>query len=107
LTDGQPQAGPNANADLLYTFERSDGSKQVVYNGWPLYLYVNDSQPGDVNGQAIAPPTGDAFGATWYLVAPDGSMITQTVSEPTAPADGDEGDGGDDGGGGGGGGGYY
>lgn len=32
---------------------RPDGSKQVTYNGWPLYYFINDKQPGDTNGQGI------------------------------------------------------
>ena len=39
------------NSDSLATIERDDGSKQVTYNGWPLYYFANDRQPGNTNGQ--------------------------------------------------------
>src|SRR5262249_45434640 len=33
---------------------RTDGLKQTTYKGWPLYYFVNDPNPGDINGEAIA-----------------------------------------------------
>lgn len=33
------------------TVAREDGSFQVTYNGWPLYYYYEDTQPGQANGQ--------------------------------------------------------
>ncbi len=62
-------AGAQAQADQskLGTTERKDGKKQVTYNGWPLYYYVNDKRSGDTKGQDIK-----AFGGEWYLVTPRG-----------------------------------
>ena len=40
---------------------------QVTYNGWPLYFFVEDIQPGDINGHDI-----ESFGEDWYLVGPNG-----------------------------------
>jgi predicted lipoprotein with Yx(FWY)xxD motif len=65
--DGQPKAENGARASLLGTTRRSDGSTQVVYNGWPLYTYVGDSEPGDATGNDI-----DQFGAEWYALTPAG-----------------------------------
>ena len=106
LTEGAPQPGPELDPELLGTTERPDGSSQVVYNGWPLYRFASDAAPNDVTGQGIAPPEAQAFGATWYLVAPDGSLITAepTPAEDTGAGDGDGDGGGDDDDGGGG---YY
>lgn len=39
--------------------ERSDGSKQVTYNGWPLYYWARDTAVGDTNGQGV--------GNVWYV----------------------------------------
>lgn len=101
LTDGAPEGGPDVDRQLPHTTERDDGTIQVVCTGCPLFLFVNDVAAGDVSGQAIAPPSAQPFGATWYYVfAPDGSTITTTLLEDTAPAGGG-------GGGGGGTGGYY
>jgi predicted lipoprotein with Yx(FWY)xxD motif len=67
---GTPTAGSGANAALIGTTKRSDGTSQVTYNGHPLYLYGGDSQAGDANGQGIV-----AFGGSWFVVAPSGSQI--------------------------------
>ena len=39
---------------------RSDGTRQVAYNGWPLYYWVNDKQPGDMTGEDVH--------HVWYIV---------------------------------------
>lgn len=70
-TDGEPQAAEGVDASLLSTTDRPDGTVQVVYNDWPLYYFVGDENPGDVNGQRI-----ESFGGIWYLVSPAGTAIT-------------------------------
>src|SRR3954452_17393080 len=67
-TTGKPTAGSGLTASMVGTATRSDGSKQVTYNGHPLYLYVGDQKAGDTNGQGV-----NAFGALWYAVSPAGS----------------------------------
>jgi predicted lipoprotein with Yx(FWY)xxD motif len=52
----------------LGTITRDDGSKQVTVNGMPIYLWQKDKAPGDVTGQGV--------NKVWYVVAPDGKMIT-------------------------------
>ena len=37
----------------LGSFTRPDGSKQVMYNGMPLYTFVGDTQAGQANGQGL------------------------------------------------------
>ncbi len=41
---------------------RSGGDKQWAYNGQPLYLYVGDSMPGDVDG--------DGADDVWHVARP-------------------------------------
>jgi predicted lipoprotein with Yx(FWY)xxD motif len=53
-TQGAPVAGAGAIQSMLGTITRDDGTMQVTYNGWPLYLFSGDSAAGDTNG-------------TWYL----------------------------------------
>jgi predicted lipoprotein with Yx(FWY)xxD motif len=70
----------------LSTFTRSDGGKQVAYDGHPLYYFSGDSGAGQVNGQGS-----DAFGAKWWLLNPAGTSITAAVTvsggaAPSAPA---------------------
>jgi predicted lipoprotein with Yx(FWY)xxD motif len=70
-TKGTPIAGHGVKASDLGTITRSDGTKQVTYNGHPLYSFVEDTAAGATKGQGS-----DGFGAKWWLVAPSGSAIT-------------------------------
>jgi predicted lipoprotein with Yx(FWY)xxD motif len=40
-------------AGTLATFKRSDGKRQVSYDGMPLYRFANDKKPGQVTGQGV------------------------------------------------------
>jgi predicted lipoprotein with Yx(FWY)xxD motif len=56
-------AGEGAMADGEWTLVEvtdQDGAmkKMWAYDGWPLYLYVKDTKPGDV--------TGDGAGGVWH-----------------------------------------
>ena len=68
---GEVQTGnTEVQRGLIGTTTRRNGSMQVTYNGWPLYYYALDNQPGDTKGQDIMD-----FGAEWYLVTPDGNEL--------------------------------
>lgn len=75
VATGQPTAAGGAQSTDLGTITRSDGTKQVTYDGHPLYYFVGDTGPGTDKGQGI-----DGFGAKWWLVAPTGSSITTAVT---------------------------
>ena len=77
-TTGTVTASGEAKSSDLSTITRSDGTKQVTYDGHPLYYYSGDSGPGTASGQGS-----DSFGAKWWLVAPTGSDITASVSSFT------------------------
>src|SRR3954454_11974394 len=62
---GKPTIGSGAKASLISTSTRSDGVRQVTYNGHPLYLFKGDSKPGDTNGEGL-----NAFGGSWFAVSP-------------------------------------
>jgi predicted lipoprotein with Yx(FWY)xxD motif len=64
-----------AQASGLGTITRDDGTKQVTYDGHPLYYFSGDSSPGQTNGQGST-----GFGAKWWLVAPSGTQITGSGS---------------------------
>src|SRR6202041_1762607 len=68
---GKVTAVGGAVSSDLGTITRSDGTKQVTYDGHPLYYFAGDSGPGQANGQGS-----DSFGAKWWLVAPAGTKIT-------------------------------
>ncbi|MGD0698517.1 MAG: hypothetical protein ABSA02_01400 [Trebonia sp.] len=78
-TTGSATASGGAKASDLGTITRSDGSKQVTYDGHPLYYFSGDSGPGTASGQGS-----DGFGSKWWLVAPTGSDVTAAVSSFTA-----------------------
>jgi predicted lipoprotein with Yx(FWY)xxD motif len=42
---------------------RTDGTVQVTVNGWPMYLFVRDTAPGEANGQGST-----GFGGLWQVV---------------------------------------
>ncbi len=71
VVSGSPHAGEGVDGSLLSTDVRDDGSAQVLYNGHPLYYFVNDQAAGDVNGQGI-----ENFGGIWYVVSPSGEPIS-------------------------------
>jgi predicted lipoprotein with Yx(FWY)xxD motif len=79
-SSGTPMAGTGVDGSLLATIKRPDGARQVTYNGHPLYLFVKDHKPGDVNGQGLT-----AFGAAWFAVSPAGNQIS---SQPTGHGSG-------------------
>jgi hypothetical protein len=78
---GTLTATGGAKASDLGTITRSDGTKQVTYDGHPLYYFVGDSAAGQTNGQGS-----DNFGAKWWLVAPSGAEITGTDTAAAAAA---------------------
>ena len=70
ITTGAPTAGGAADAGLLGTTTRPDGTMEVTYGGHPLYYFSGDAAPGDTAGQEV-----EAFGAEWYAVAPSGQAV--------------------------------
>lgn len=74
-TNGAPRPGTGATASLLGTTARSDGTKQVTYNGHPLYTYVADKQSGQTVGEGL-----DQFGAEWYALSARGSKVEKNRS---------------------------
>ena len=49
------------------TIDRTDGTKQTTFKGWPLYYYSGDNAVGDTNG--------DKFNNVWYIAKPDYSLM--------------------------------
>ena len=70
LTKGAPRAGARVKRRPLGTVNRSDGRRQVTYNGHPLYYYVGDREPGQVLCQA-----GLEYGGYWYVVTRSGDPV--------------------------------
>ena len=72
---GTPKIGGGANASLVGTTKRSDGTSQVTYNGHPAYTFSGDSNAGDTNGQGVV-----AFGAAWFALSPSGNQLSGSSS---------------------------
>jgi predicted lipoprotein with Yx(FWY)xxD motif len=74
LASGTPAVAGKANVSLLGLTTRRDGTKQVTYDGLPLYYYAADTKAGQATGNHLK----DGFGL-WVGVlasgklAPDGS----------------------------------
>jgi len=67
---GDAMAMASLDPDLVGTVVRDDGTTQLTYRGHPLYYFVGDEEPGEVNCQAIR-----NFGGTWYVIAPTGEIV--------------------------------
>jgi predicted lipoprotein with Yx(FWY)xxD motif len=76
---GPVTAGPGVTGKLT-VITRSNGSKQAVYNGHPLYTYVGDTAPGQDKGNGL-----NLSGGLWHQI---------TVSGSAAPASSSSGGGG-------------
>jgi predicted lipoprotein with Yx(FWY)xxD motif len=66
LVTDTPSAREGVQAALLGVISRTDGGKQVTYNGKPVYTYAGDNAPGDLNGQGK--------GGVWFAVTSDGGL---------------------------------
>lgn len=81
LTEGEPTAGKGVNGEVLGITEREDGSTQVTYNGYPLYTFAQDANPGEANGQGV-----EAFGGEWYVISVDGEPVEEAAEAAGAAA---------------------
>ena len=79
LVEGEPKLeGVTAKVD---TIDTPEGKKQVTVDGMPVYYWYMDKKPGDVFGQDV--------GKVWYVVAPDGKMMKETVPTASSTATGE------------------
>jgi len=70
-----PTPGPGVQGSLLATVPLATGGAQVTYNGWPLYRWVADAEPGQANGEAVS-----NFGGLWYAVDASGQAVKVRTS---------------------------
>jgi len=82
VENGQIPAGGEGVTAEFGTAERTDGSTQVTYNGWPLYYWFNDAAVGDTTGQGV--------GGVWavagvkpavFSIVPGESQVSYEVGE--------------------------
>jgi predicted lipoprotein with Yx(FWY)xxD motif len=67
---------PGVSASAFGTITRTDGTKQITYQGWPLYYYAGDKAVGQTNGQ-------NKFN-TWFVVNIPTIQIPANVTITTA-----------------------
>ena len=72
---GKPTVGAGLAAAKIGTTARSDGKRQVTYNGHPLYGFAGDTKAGQTSGQGST-----GFGAPWYVLSASGNAITAAPS---------------------------
>jgi predicted lipoprotein with Yx(FWY)xxD motif len=53
---------------------RPDGSLQVTYDSFPIYVFSQDKAAGDTNGEGIK-----AFGGVWHAVTPNLVPLSATL----------------------------
>jgi predicted lipoprotein with Yx(FWY)xxD motif len=87
IKKGKLRAGTGLKARLLRTTKRRNGTRQVTYNGHPLYRFKLDTKPGQTKGEGQT-----FFGGKWYGVnaagravkkAPAGGGTTTTTTTNT------------------------
>lgn len=66
----KPKTGPGVERGLVGVMRDPGGDDVVTYNGWPLYTYVADVNPGMASGEGI-----NLNGGPWYLMRPDGDPL--------------------------------
>ncbi|MCI2416904.1 hypothetical protein MOQ72_05655 [Saccharopolyspora sp. K220] len=70
-------------AEEVGVLTRADGTRQLTLNGWGLYTFSGDKEPGDTNGQGKD--------NTWFAVTPTGGKAmsdnggSDTDQESSAP----------------------
>jgi len=77
---GTPTGGAGVDATKLTILTGANGM-QVVYAGHPLYMFAQDSAPGDVKGQGFA-------GNIWHVVSPTGMVVTTATTAAGASSGG-------------------
>lgn len=70
-------AGDGLAPVLIGSIDRADGSRQVTYNGHPLYHFAGDNTVGSTAGHGM--------GGKWYLVSPQGNALGEEVGELETP----------------------
>ena len=69
LVKGRLTAGPKTKRSLLAVVRRRDGSRQVTYDGWPLYYYVRDGR------DRVLCQNVREFGGLWLVVRGSGRLV--------------------------------
>lgn len=69
-TPGTPLTVDGVEQEAVGTINRPDGTIQLTLNGWPVYRYSGDPQPGATTGQGVD-------GGVWAAVTPEGQKAAK------------------------------
>ena len=67
------KTGSGLSASDFGSIDRTDGTKQSTYKGWPLYYFINDKAAGDVKGEGVK--------SVWFAAKPDYSVMVGNKGE--------------------------
>lgn len=73
IVDRAPSAG-DLPKEVSTVQNPESGDRQLAYDGWPLYRYAGDTQPGQATGQGV--------GDVWFAMTPDGVSAQTSASGP-------------------------
>ncbi len=76
--DSESTTLPEGAAGELTRITRDDGSMQLAYNGWPLYLWVADTEAGQTTGQGV--------GGVWFVVEASDETTPAAMTEASPEA---------------------
>jgi predicted lipoprotein with Yx(FWY)xxD motif len=79
----KPTVAKGIAKSKLKVIKRANGSRQLSYNGHPLYRFVGDSKAGDTNGENIV-----AFGGKWDVLSKSGAIVTKAPSSSSSTSSG-------------------
>lgn len=81
VDEGEEPTGTDDVTGEIGTIERDDGTLQLTVEGWPLYRYAADQEPGDVTGEGV--------GGVWFVARPDGSLPDEAGDMSAEPSAGE------------------
>jgi predicted lipoprotein with Yx(FWY)xxD motif len=70
-SEDEVTVGSDLDAARFGTITRSDGTLQVAMDEMPLYYFIGDSAPGDING--------DGLNDVWHLARPEAATADAAV----------------------------
>jgi predicted lipoprotein with Yx(FWY)xxD motif len=87
VTGGQKPTASDAVADELTTMKLAGGTRQVAFDGRPLYTFSFDHSSGEVNGDGQS-DSFDGTDFTWHAATPTGSDSTPMPGSSSGSSDG-------------------